>query len=150
MLNQVHDHIVSALGESSRTDTIFVLTAIVFNLIVLGINSSVSLGAVEEQSTTYDPTLSAGTLDLILAVFIAMTVLLNAVAVAALALGRRTRRTLLGGLVAMYRDNEVDKYYDPSLMSNYGIRYLLFTGVIATLAVTAIVVPLIIRFANAV
>ena len=148
MLSQVHDHIVSALGESSRTDTIFVLTAIVFNLIVLGINSSVSLGAVEEQSTTYDPTLSAGTLDLILAVFIAMTVLLNAGAVAALALGRRTRRTLLGGLVAMYRDNEVDKYYDPSLMSNYGVRYLLFTGVIATLAVTAIVVPLIIRFAN--
>ena len=149
MLNQVHDHIVSALGESSRTDTIFVLTAIVFNLIVLGINSSVSLGAVEEQWTTIEEqTLSTGTLDLILAVFIAMTVLLNVVAVAALALGRRTRRTLLDGLVAMYRDNDVDRYYDPSLMSNYGVRYLLFTGVIATLAVTAIVVPLIIRFAG--
>ena len=37
MLGQVHDHIVSELRESSRTDTIFVLTAIVFNLIVLGI-----------------------------------------------------------------------------------------------------------------
>ena len=149
MLNQVHDHIVNALGESSRTDTIFVLTAIVFNLIVLGINSSVSLGAVEQQrSIAYDPTLSAGALDLILAVFIAMTALLNVVAVAALALGRRTRRTLLGGLVAMYRDNDVDKYYDPSLMSNYGVRYLLFTGVIATLAAAAIVVPLIIRFAG--
>ena len=149
MLNQVHDHIVNALGESSRTDTIFVLTAIVFNLIVLGINSSVALGAVEQrQSVSYDPTLSAGTLDLILAVFIAMTALLNVVAVAALALGRRTRRTLLGGLVAMYRDNDVDKYYDPSLMSNYGVRYLLFTGVIATLAAAAIVVPLIIRFAG--
>ena len=55
---------------------------------------------------------------------------------------------LLGGLVAMYRDNGVDKYYDPSLMSNYGIRYLLFTGVIATLAITAIIVPFIIRFTN--
>ena len=148
MLNQVHDHIVNALGESSRTDTIFVLTAIVFNLIVLGINSSVSLGAIEEQSATYEQTLSGATLDLILAVFIVLTVVLNVVAVAALVLGRRTRRTLLGGLVAMYQDNDVDKYYDPSLMSNYGVRYLLFTGVIATLAVTAIVVPLIIRFAN--
>ena len=148
MLNQVHDHIVNALGESSRTDTIFVLTAIVFNLIVLGINSSVSLGAIEEQPVGREPTLTGGALDLILAVFIALTVVLNVVAVAALVLGRRTRRTLLGGLVAMYRDNEVDKYYDPSLMSNYGVRYLLFTGVIATLAITAIVVPLIIRFAN--
>ena len=149
MLNQVHDHIVNALGESSRTDTIFVLTAIVFNLIVLGINSSVSLGAVEDRWTTIEErTLSTGTLDLILAVFIVLTVVLNVVAVAALVLGRRTRRTLLGGLVAMYQDNDVDKYYDPSLMSNYGVRYLLFTGVIATLAVTAIVVPLIIRFAG--
>ena len=138
MLGQVHEHIVRELGESSRTDTIFVLTAIVFNLIVLAVNSGVSAAAVEEESTT--------TYDIVLAVFIAMTVLLNIVAVAALIVGRKTRRTLLDGLVAMYRDNDVDRYYDPSLMSNYGIRYLLFAGVIAVLAATAIVVPLIIRF----
>ncbi len=140
MLGQAHDHIVSELGESSRTDTIFVLTAIIFNLIVLGINSGVSTAATEEEITT--------TYDLLLAVFIVLTVLLNIVAVTALILGRRTRRMLLDGLVAMYRDNEVDKYYDPSLMSNYGVRYLLFAGVIATLAITAIIVPLIIRFTN--
>lgn len=141
MLGQVHDHIVGELGESSRTDTIFVLTSIIFNLIVLAINSGVSLAATEEETMT-------ATYDLILAVFIAMTVLLNIVAVAALILGRRTRRVLLGGLVAMYRDNEVDRYYDPALMSNYGVRYLLFAGIIATLAIAAIVVPLIIRFTN--
>ena len=138
MLGQVHEHIVRELGESSRTDTIFVLTAIVFNLIVLGINFGVATeAAADADDATYD---------IILAVFIVMTVMLNVVAVAALALGRRTRGILLNGLVAMYRDNEVDKYYEPALMSNYGVRYLLFAGVIATLAVTAIVVPLIIRF----
>ena len=138
MLGQVHDHIVKELGESSRTDTIFVLTAIVFNLIVLGINFSVATeAAADADDATYD---------IILVVFIAMTVLLNIVAVAALVMGRRTRGILLGGLVAMYRDNDVDKYYEPALMSNYGIRYILFAGVIATLAVTAIIVPLIIRF----
>ena len=140
MLSQMHDHLVKELGDSSRTDTIFVLTAIVFNLIVLAINFGVATEAVaEEEAATYD---------IILAVFIVMTVLLNAVAVAALALGRRTRRTLLGGLVAMYRDNNVDRYYEPTLMSNYGVRYLLFSGVVATLAITAILVPLIIRFTN--
>ena len=133
MLGQVHDHIVRELGESSRTDTIFVLTAIVFNLIVLAVNFGVATEAATEGG--------AATYDIILAVFIAMTVLLNLVAVAALVLGRRTRRILLGGLVAMYRDNDVDKYYEPTLMSNYGVRYLLFAGVIATLAVTAIIVP---------
>ena len=140
MLGQVHDHIVSELGESSRTDTIFVLTAIVFNLIVLAINFAVATEATAEGD--------AATYDIILAVFIAMTVLLNIVAVAALVLGRRTRRVLLAGLVAMYRDNDVDKYYDPSLMSNYGVRYLLFAGVVAALAITAIIVPLVIRFTN--
>ncbi len=138
MLGQVHDHIVSELRESSRTDTIFVLTAIVFNLIVLGINFGVATEAANGESDA--------NYDIILAVFIVMTVLLNVIAVAALALGRRTRQMLLRGLVEMYRDNEVDRYYDPALMSNYGVRYLLFTGVIAALSVTAIVVPLIVRF----
>ena len=140
MLGQVHDHIVRELGESSRTDTIFVLTAIVFNLVVLAINFGVATEAAAEGD--------AATYDIILTVFISMTILLNLVAVAALILGRRTRRMLLGGLVTMYRDSEVDQYYDPSLMSNYGIRYLLFAGVIAALGNTAIIVPLIIRFTN--
>ena len=145
MLGQVHDHIVRELGESSRTDTIFVLTAIVFNLIVLAVNSGISTAAIaEETSAAHDP-ISTATYDVMLAVFIIMTIVLNIVAIAALVLGRRNRRTLLDGLVAMYRDNDVDRYYDPSLMSNYGVRYLLFGGVIATLGLTAIVVPLIIR-----
>lgn len=137
MLEQVHDHIVSELGHSSRTDTIFVVTAVVFNLIVLGINSGVAASAAEDASTSND---------LILAVFIGMTLLLSIISVAALILGRRTRSLLMNGLVTMYHDNDVDKYYDPSLLSSYGTRYLLFVGVIATLALTAIVVPLIIRF----
>ena len=138
MLGQVHDHIVSELRDSSRTDTIFVLTAILFNLIVLAIN----FGVATEAATEGD----ADTYDIILAVFIGMTLALNVIAVAALALGRRTRQMLIRGLVEMYRDNDVAKYYNPALMSNYGVRYLLFTGVIAALAATAIVVPLIIRF----
>jgi len=137
MLEQIHDHIVSELGQSSRTDTIFVVTAVLFNLIVLGINSGVAIAAEEGSSTTND---------LILAVFIIMTLLLNIISVSALILGRRTRDLLLHGLVTMYHDNDVDKYYDPSLLSSYGTRYLLFTGVIVTLALTAIIVPLIIRF----
>ena len=138
MLDKVHDHIVNELGHSSRTDTIFVITAIAFNLIVLGINSAVSSAAVESR----DPAVA----DLVLTVFIAMTILLNVIAVVALYLGRRTRGMLLSGLVAMYRDNDAEKYYDPSLVSNYNARYLLFAGVIITLALASIVVPLIIRF----
>ena len=102
MLGQVHDHIVRELGESSRTDTIFVLTAIVFNLLALAVSSGMAVAAVEERvrlpirRSTSQPT----TYDILLAVFIGMTLLINAAAVAALAPGqaqsphasRRTRR----------------------------------------------------------
>ena len=121
------------------------LTAIVFDLIVLAVNSGISTAAIAEQTAAAHDPISTATYDVLLGVFIFMTVLLNIVALAALVLGRRNRRVLIGGLVAMYRDNDVDRYYDPSLMSNYGVRYLLFAGVIATLGLTATVVPLIIR-----
>lgn len=140
MIAQLHDHIVNELGHSSRTDTIFVVTAVVFNLIVLGINSAVSLGAAEANAGPVN--------DIVLAVFITMTILLNLIAISALLLGRRTRSLLLDGLVQMYRDEKVEKYYAPLLISNYGRRYLLFSGVVLTLALTAIVVPLLIRFMN--
>ncbi|MCD4738149.1 MAG: hypothetical protein K8R89_02675 [Anaerolineae bacterium] len=138
MLTEVHDHIINELGQSSRTDTIFVVTAVIFNLIVLGINSGVSAAAADNGSY------AAG--DVILAVFIAVTLLINTIAVTALYLGRRTRNLLLKGLVAMYHDNGVSQYYSAELLPNYGIRYLLFAGVIIALALTAILIPLIIRF----
>lgn len=137
MLDKIHDHIVSELGHSSRTDTIFVVTAIIFNLIVLGVNSGISAAAVDSDETFVA--------DLILVVFILMTLLINAISIVALNLGRRTRKMLLDGLVGMYRDHDADKYYNPSLITNYGVRYMLFGGVILTLALSAIIVPLILR-----
>jgi len=136
MLVKLHEHIVNELGASSRTDTIFIVVAILFNLIVLGINSAASGAA------SNDEVLAA---DVVLGVFILMTVLVNAIAIVALYVGRQTRSKLLAGLLAMYADNDIDKYYDQSLISNYGTRYVLFGGVILLLGFTAITVPLIIR-----
>jgi hypothetical protein len=138
MIDKIHDHIVSELGQSSRTDTIFVVTAIIFNLVVLGVNSGVSAAAIDSDETFVA--------DLVLVVFILMTLLINAISIVALNLGRRTRKMLLNGLVTMYQDHDSDKYYNLSLISNYGTRYLLFSGVILILALTAIIVPLIVRF----
>jgi hypothetical protein len=136
MLERVHEHIVGELGQSARTDTIFVITAVVFNLVVLGINSAVASEGADGADVTGDT---------ILGVLIVVSLIINTIAVAALYVGRGTRNTLLEGLLAMYRDNEVAQYYDVALLTNYGRRYWLFTGVIVCLALTAIVVPLIIR-----
>jgi hypothetical protein len=138
MLERIHQHIVHELQQSARTDTIFVVTAVVFNLIILGVNSAVAGEAAEADSREVAN-------DVILGVLIAMSILINGISVVALRFGRGTRNKLLVGLMDMYRDNDVAQYYDPSLLTNYGRRYTLFTGVILCLAVTGLVVPLVIR-----
>ncbi len=139
MLERLHEHIVSELGHSSRTDTIFIIVAIAFNLIVLAINSTISGSASDYSGSNLGN-------DIVFTIFIVMTFIINAIAVFGLFVGRQTRGKLLTGLIAMYTDNQIDQYYDKSLVSNYGTRYLLFGGVIILLALTAIVVPIVIRF----
>lgn len=135
MLEKLHEHVVAELGQSSRTDTIFVVVAVAFNLIALGINSSFT-------DSTYD---RSNQNDIILVILIAMTVLINFIATSGLLVGRKTRAKLLTGLIAMYADNQIDKYYDQSLVQNYSRRYTLFSAVILILGVTAILVPLTLR-----
>jgi hypothetical protein len=140
MLKQVHEHITNELTQGARTDTIFVITAIVFNLVVLGINSGIAGSAAD----TYNRDSTSE--DILLVVFTVLLVLVNTISVSGLRVGKQTRNTLLNGLLEMYKDNQVEKYYDLSLLGNYNKRYTLFIGVIACLGVTAVIVPLIVRF----
>ncbi len=137
MLKEVHEHIVSELQQSARADTVFVVSAVLFNLVVMGIN----WGVASEQTNGSHPPQN----DLILGLLIVATLLVNAFAFRALIAGRDTRSKLLSGLVRMYEDNGVDKYYDASLLDTYGMRYKLFIAVMTSLATLAIVVPLIER-----
>lgn len=137
MLKQVHEHVVSELQQSARTDTVFVVSAVLFNLVVMGINWGVASGTRDNSHPPQN--------DWIMGLLIVATVLVNYFSFRALITGRQTRRKLLGGLIAMYQDNGVDKYYDPSLLDAYGNRYKLFVAVIAILAAVSIVVPLIER-----
>lgn len=136
MLENIHQHILNELHQSARTDTICIVTAVVFNLVILGISWSTAVEGRKKKK---------GAHDLVLTVFIALTLLVNSLAVAALYTGKSTRGKLLDGLLAMYEDNGVSQYFDSSLLTHYDTRYLLFTGVILALAATAIVVPLLVR-----
>jgi hypothetical protein len=71
--------------------------------------------------------------------------LINIFAIRALNMGRHTRRKLISGLIAMYRDNGVESYYDASLLESYTARYRMFVAVLAILASIAILVPLVER-----
>jgi hypothetical protein len=139
MLERAHKHIISDLQQGARTDTIFVITAVVFNLIVLAVNSAVAGEAASAESN------NSTTNDVVLVIFIIMNIIVNTIAIGALTVGKQTRDKLLHGLLAMYQDNDVAKYYDDTLLTNYNRRYTLFMAVILCLAATAIIVPLVIR-----
>jgi hypothetical protein len=138
MLKEIHQHIVQELQQSSKTDTIFVIAAVLFNLTVLGINWGVAQPNGRENIHPPQD-------DIILSILIASTILINLFVTRAMLTGKGTREKLLDGIVRMYKDNKVDQYYDESLLNAYGFRYKLFIAVLIILGVIAIVVPLLSR-----
>ncbi len=134
MIEHVHTHITSELQQNTKTDTIFILTSIALNLITLAINS----GLVHDSRTN-------NAMLTVMFVFVLLIVVVNIVVVFGLLKGRQTRMKLANGLMAMYRDQNVAKYYDESLLINYNIRYNLFIMVVVCTGIIATVVPFIMR-----
>ena len=134
MIERVHTHIISELGTNTRTDTIFVLTAIILNLLSLGINSGVAAGGERD-----------GTATIVMFTFVALVIVVNFVAELGLIRGRQMRAKLLTGLLKMYKDQGVEGYYDPSLLSNYNTRYNLFMLVVLFTGLIAIIIPFVLR-----
>ena len=134
MMERVHEHIISELNANTRTDTIFILASILLNLITLGINSGIASG--NENS---------GTTTIVMFTFVALVLVINFVAEVGLIRGRLMRKKLLDGLLKMYKDQGVEGYYDPSLLSDYRTRYNLFMLVVLFTGLVAIIIPFIIR-----
>ena len=135
MIERVHEHITAELQQNARTDTIFVLTAIILNLITLGINSGVAAGSDKD-----------GTIWVVFFTFVTLVIVVNFVAELGLLKGKQSRVKLINGLLKMYKDQGVEGYYDPSLLSNYNTRYNLFLLTVVVTGLIAIVVPLVLMF----
>jgi len=132
MIERVHEHIIAELQQNARTDTIFILAAILLNLLALGVNSGVASG--RDNDTT---------MWIVFFTFVCLVVVVNFVAEVGLIKGRQTRMKLLSGLLKMYKDQEVDGYYDASLLSNYNTRYNLFLLTVVVTGLIALLVPLV-------
>ena len=130
MIERVHEHIITELQQNARTDTVFILAAILLNLLALGINSAVASGS-DKDGTTW----------LVFFTFICLVIVISFVSEIGLLKGRQTRIKLINGLLEMYKDQGVDGYYDASLLSNYATRYNLFLFAVIFTWLIAIIVP---------
>jgi hypothetical protein len=133
MIERVHEHIVEELATNARTDTVFVITAILLNLVTLGINSAIASNR------------ESGTQTIVMFTFVALIIVINFVSEIGLIRGRQMRRKLMDGLIKMYHDQGVEGYYDPSLIGDYKIRYNLFMIAVLFTGLVALIIPFIIR-----
>jgi hypothetical protein len=131
MIQRVHEHIIDELTSNARTDTVFVITAILLNLITLGINSGIASGS---NGRT-----------IVMFTFAALIIVVNLVVEVGLIRGRQMRKKLLEGLLKMYKDQGVEGYYDPTLLSDYKTRYNMFMIAVLFTGLVALVIPFIVR-----
>lgn len=134
MIEYVHKHIISELQQNTRTDIIFILTAIILNLITLAVNSGMS-----ESSRTDNSSL------IVMFIFVSLIIVVNLVVIFGLLKGKQTREKLLKGLIKMYEDQKVNQYYDLKLLVNYNTRYNLFIMVVIFTAIIATIIPFVLR-----
>jgi hypothetical protein len=132
MIERVHEHITQELTQNARTDIIFILTAILLNLISLAINAGVASNSSKDTSTWIQ-----------FVTFTALVIVVNFVVVNGLLKAKQMRNKLITGLLKMYKDNNVEGYYDPSLLTNYATRYNLFLLAVGFTGVVALVIPIV-------
>jgi hypothetical protein len=138
MIERVHEHIISELKQNTWTDIIFVLTAILLNLLSLGVNSGVAAGGWDEPTTA----------TIIMVFFILLVIVVNFVVIIGLQRGKQTREKLIQGLLKMYSDQGVAGYYDDSLVGNYSVRYNLFILTVVVTGIVSVAVPMVIRLVS--
>ncbi len=134
MLEQVHKHIISELNQNTRTDIIFIITAIFLNLLALGVNSGMAGNSRDEVD-----------LFIVMFIIVVLVIVVNVIVIIGLLKGKQTRGKLIGGLIKMYEDQNVSGYYDRSLILHYNTRYNLFILTVVFIGAIAIAIPFIVR-----
>jgi ABC-type transport system involved in multi-copper enzyme maturation permease subunit len=137
MIEGIHKHLLSELDRAGRSDTIFVLAGVSFNLLVLFINWA-------QASTITSTYREAGTDSFIIfAIFIIGTLVVSTSCLLTLMNSRRICNKCHKALVQIYEDTEVSKYM-PEGMGNLGNkRFILSFIVVGGTGLLAVVVPLV-------
>ncbi len=131
MIEQIHQHIIEELRTNTKTDIIFILTAIFINFLSLAINTGIAASGSQSSHVVN------------ILIFVALIIVINTVVEVGLMKGLQTRAKLIKGLIEMYKDKQVDKYYDSSLLLNYRTRYVLFMVAVICTGLVAIIVPFV-------
>ncbi len=149
MKDRLHGEISTELEQTTKTDKTTVVVAIVLNIIFLLANMAFASGA---WSTNYDyrndgsfATSTEFNFSLFAAflILLGVTIAFNFFVVRALSKGVERRVKLTEGLVKMYQEEGLDKYYDPAIIQGYQSRYGLYKNIVLIMGILAVAIPLV-------
>jgi len=132
MIEKIHDNLVSELDRSSKSDTVFIISAVLFNMLVMFINwtqaSSLSNGR--------------GSIAIFL-VFLVGVLVVSGVALFSLINSKKICIRCHEALEKIYEKNGVSEFLPPE-MKNFGNkRFVLSFIVVAGTALISVLVPVI-------
>ncbi|AHC14150.1 hypothetical protein L21SP2_0725 [Salinispira pacifica] len=128
MIEQLHNHMILELKLNERDNSVFVLSGILLNLVILAINSALS----GESDPDIFP---------IMLIFALLSVGYSCIAALGVIRGRRNRLMLTQGLLKMYEDQGLSAYYDHRLIDNYNGRYILLVAALILTGAVSVSVP---------
>ena len=147
MKDRLHGEISTELDQTTKTDKTTVIVAIVLNLVFLFANMAFAAGVWTVNYDYRDPgtviTSTKFNINMFAAfvILIAVTVAFNFIVIRALSKGVERRAKLTEGLVKMYQDEGLEKYYDSSIIEGYKARYSLYKNIVMILGFLALAIP---------
>ncbi|WP_300427358.1 hypothetical protein [uncultured Thalassolituus sp.] len=135
MLEQVHSHLVKEMEQAARGDTIFLASAVIFNLVVLGVNSAVAAG---KSSLSI----------LVFAIFVVGSIVMTISAIVALRNGAKACSIYRQALLHLYEENNVAKYWPHELELRSNLRFKLYFLIISLTGFMAVLVPVLVEWST--
>ena len=158
MKEQLHQDITAELNQTTRTDTTTVIVGIILNLIFLLVNSIIA-GAVWTEEHIYNDVIKDDIITrtdvtvttefglgmlLIFVILVAAIVAINFFIIRALSTGKDRRKILTESLQKIYKEENLEKYYDSSIIGGYEARYSLYTKIVGTLGALTVLIPIVV------
>jgi len=143
MIEGIHKHLLSELDRAGRSDTIFVLAGVSFNLLVLLINWVQAISI--ESASAYDR--NAAESQIIFAIFLVGALVVSTACLLTLTNSRNICIKCHAALLQIYEDTEVAKYMPEGIGALGKRKFILSFIVVGGTGLLAVGVPLVVIFA---
>ena len=132
MIEAIHKQLMSELDRAGRADTVFVVSGVLFNILVLFVNWLQAISLAEGQGNL-----------MIYLLFTAGSLLITCTALLALINSRRICNSVHSALQQIYVDQNVSQYLPPGLAVLGDKRFILSFLVVSGTGLLAVIIPLL-------